>query len=67
VLNAANEEAVAAFLAGTIGFDQIHIVNAGTIESVLPAADVTRSLAALLDLDERARAAARSLVKGLAP
>jgi 1-deoxy-D-xylulose-5-phosphate reductoisomerase len=67
VLNAANEEAVAAFLAGTIGFDQIHIVNAGTIETVLPAADVTRSLAALLDLDERARAAARSLVKGLAP
>ena len=30
VLNAANEEAVAAFLAGTIRFDQIHSVNAGT-------------------------------------
>ena len=35
VLNAANEEAVAAFLAGTIRFDQIHTVNAATVEAVV--------------------------------
>ncbi len=42
VLNAANEEAVAAFLAGTIRFDRIHSVNACTLESVQIAADETR-------------------------
>jgi 1-deoxy-D-xylulose-5-phosphate reductoisomerase len=65
VLNAANEEAVAAFLAGTIRFDAIHSVNAAVIEAVAPAADATSSLAALLDLDTQARARARAVVKGL--
>lgn len=65
VLNAANEEAVAAFLAGTIRFDAIHSVNAAVIEAVAPAADATSSLGALLELDAQARARARSVVKGL--
>jgi len=65
VLNAANEEAVAAFLAGTIRFDQIHTVNAGTIEAVRPEPDATASIEGLLDLDARARARAAQLVKGL--
>jgi 1-deoxy-D-xylulose-5-phosphate reductoisomerase len=67
VLNAANEEAVAAFLAGTIRFDQIHSVNAGTIEVVRPEAGDSASLDGLLALDERARHHARQTVKGLAP
>jgi 1-deoxy-D-xylulose-5-phosphate reductoisomerase len=66
VLNAANEVAVEAFLSGTIRFDQIHKVNADTIAAVLPAAEATTSLAALLHLDDRARARAREQVKGLA-
>ena len=65
VLNAANEEAVAAFLAGTIRFDQIHSVNAGTIESVLPESGQTESLAGLLELDERSRREARRLLQAL--
>ena len=36
VLNAANEEAVAAFLAGTIGFAAIHTVNARTLDRLQP-------------------------------
>ena len=38
VLNAANEVGVAAFLAGTIRFDQIHNVNAATVEAIVPEA-----------------------------
>ena len=67
VLNAANEEAVAAFLAGTIRFDQIHSVNARTIDVVRPEAGDSASLDGLLALDERARHHARQTVKGLAP
>ena len=66
VLNAANEEAVAAFLAGTIHFDQIHSVNARTLERVSPSGGDTDSLAALLSLDAQARREARQFVKGLA-
>jgi 1-deoxy-D-xylulose-5-phosphate reductoisomerase len=66
VLNAANEEAVAAFLAGTIRFDQIHTVNARTLEDVVPTADAAASLEGLLDLDAGARRHARQLVKGMA-
>ena len=66
VLNAANEEAVAAFLAGTIRFDQIHSVNAHTIESLTPDAGATATLDALLELDQRARRQAGQFVKGLA-
>ena len=65
VLNAANEQAVAAFLAGTIRFDQIHMVNAATVEAIDPDAGAVRSLEGLLDLDARSRAQAAQLVKGL--
>ena len=65
VLNAANEEAVAAFLAGTIRFDQIHSVNAHTIAALIPEAGSTESLDALLELDRRARHTAIQFVKGL--
>ena len=66
VLNAANEVAVAAFLAGSIRFDHIHSVNIGTLERVDPAACGSGSLAALIDLDNTARRHAAQLVKGLA-
>jgi 1-deoxy-D-xylulose-5-phosphate reductoisomerase len=65
VLNAANEVAVSAFLAGTIRFDQIHSVNACTIEAVIPGADAASSLAGLLDLDDSARQRAQQFVKEL--
>jgi 1-deoxy-D-xylulose-5-phosphate reductoisomerase len=66
VLNAANEEAVAAFLAGTIRFDQIHTVNAGTVERVVASQGSAASLPGLLDVDARARSHARQLIQGLA-
>ncbi|QHJ01386.1 1-deoxy-D-xylulose-5-phosphate reductoisomerase [Xylophilus rhododendri] len=56
VLNAANEVAVQAFLDRRIRFDEIHVVNLRTLEAVLP--DAPDSLAALLELDSRARAEA---------
>jgi 1-deoxy-D-xylulose-5-phosphate reductoisomerase len=65
VLNAANEVAVEAFLAGTIRFDRIHSVNAAVIEAVVPDAQATASLPALLELDAHARRHARTVVKGL--
>ena len=62
VLNAANEEAVAAFLERRIRFDQIHAVNLATLEAVT--ASEPESLEALLDLDARSReAAARAIVR----
>ena len=66
VLNAANEAAVAAFLAGTIRFDQIHSVNAHTIATLMPESGATGTLEALLDLDQRARRCAQQFVEGLA-
>ncbi|MDQ6680288.1 MAG: 1-deoxy-D-xylulose-5-phosphate reductoisomerase [Pseudomonadota bacterium] len=65
VLNAANEEAVAAFLAGTIRFDQIYTVNAGTVDAVSPERNAAGSIESLLELDARARRRAAQLVKGL--
>ena len=65
VLNAANEVAVAAFLERRIRFDQIHHVNRATLDGVLP--DAPDDLAALLALDERARAVAQATVRALAP
>jgi 1-deoxy-D-xylulose-5-phosphate reductoisomerase len=65
VLNAANEEAVAAFLAGTIGFTAIHSVNAATVEGVSPGLPPAAPLDDLLALDERARAFARERIKEL--
>jgi 1-deoxy-D-xylulose-5-phosphate reductoisomerase len=63
VLNAANEEAVAAFLAGTIRFTDIHRVNAETVDAVLPELTDAAGLAELLALDARARAHARLVIK----
>jgi 1-deoxy-D-xylulose-5-phosphate reductoisomerase len=65
VLNAANEVAVAAFLAGTIRFPQILSVNADTVDRVSPRAGEAASLAALLELDARARRHAERVVKDL--
>jgi 1-deoxy-D-xylulose-5-phosphate reductoisomerase len=56
VLNAANEVAVAAFLARRIRFDQIHVVNVETLAKVTAASP--GSLADLLALDAQARAVA---------
>ena len=63
VLNAANEVAVAAFLAKKIRFDQIHHVNHATLEAVH--ASEVHSIADLLALDERARAHALGLAENL--
>ncbi|ARN20738.1 1-deoxy-D-xylulose-5-phosphate reductoisomerase [Piscinibacter gummiphilus] len=62
VLNAANEVAVAAFLAGTIRFDQIHSVNARCLDAVSPSSDACRSVAGLLALDADVRRHAESVV-----
>lgn len=59
VLNAANEVAVAAFLAKKIRFDQIHHVNCATLEAVH--ASEIHEIADLLALDARARAHACSV------
>jgi 1-deoxy-D-xylulose-5-phosphate reductoisomerase len=67
VLNAANEVAVAAFLGGVIRFDQIHAVNAHTLEAVIPEVDACNSIEALLDLDARARRGAEQFAKALQP
>ncbi|MES3012749.1 MAG: 1-deoxy-D-xylulose-5-phosphate reductoisomerase [Pseudomonadota bacterium] len=67
VLNASNETAVAAFLAGTIRFDQIHSVIAHALDAVDVRSAGTDSLGALLELDQRARHQASQFVKGLAP
>jgi len=66
VLNAANEIAVEAFLAGRLSFPGIHRVNAQALEQVLPAASDAQALDALLALDARARDAARAHVAKLA-
>ena len=65
VLNAANEVAVSAFLAGTIRFDQIHNVNARMIERVTVQAGARDSIEALVELDARTRTEALQFVKGL--
>ena len=66
VLNAANEVAVASFLEGTIRFDQIHSVNAGTIDAVVAEGGVAGSLESLLELDALGRRHAGALARGLA-
>ena len=66
VLNAANEVAVASFLAGGIRFDQIHAVNEQTLQTVIPGNDACSSLDALLELDVRARHSAEQTAKALA-
>ncbi|MEP7101960.1 MAG: 1-deoxy-D-xylulose-5-phosphate reductoisomerase, partial [Burkholderiales bacterium] len=59
--------AVAAFLAGTIRFDQIHSVIAHALGGVDVRSSGSDSLEALLDIDRRARHQASQFVKGLAP
>jgi 1-deoxy-D-xylulose-5-phosphate reductoisomerase len=66
VLNAANEEAVAAFLDGAIGFMAIHAVNAATLDRLEPQLAANHTLEDLIDLDQRARCAARLAMKELA-
>ena len=63
VLNAANEIAVAAFLAGQIRFDQMHTVNLETLAKVQPMSP--GSLEDLLALDAQSRDAATSVVARL--
>jgi 1-deoxy-D-xylulose-5-phosphate reductoisomerase len=60
VLNAANEVAVAAFLAGRLRFDQIHLINHATLSAVLPSKP--GNLSDLLAIDSQARAAAEAAV-----
>ena len=65
VLNAANEEAVAAFLDGTIRFPQIHSVNARTIDAIAPHIGKLASLGDLMALEAQARAWARQEIRQL--
>ena len=67
VLNAANEVAVAGFLAGTLRFDQIHKLNERTLESVVVAPGDAASIEALIALDARARQQAEQHAKHLRP
>ena len=67
VLNAANEEAVAAFLAGTIGFTAIHTVNVRTLDRLPPDFGPSHTLEDLLELDCRARHVAQQVMKELRP
>ncbi len=60
VLNAANEVAVAAFLAGRLRFDQIHTVNHATLAALLP--PTPGSIQDLLAIDAEARAVADTVV-----
>ena len=65
VLNAANEEAVAAFLAGAVRFDQIHTINQGVLDTTQVGPSDANSLEALLDLDQRARLKAQDCIRSL--
>jgi 1-deoxy-D-xylulose-5-phosphate reductoisomerase len=67
VLNAANEEAVEAFLARRLRFDQIHQINQRSLEELQPEAGECASVEGLLNLDRRARHHARELMQGLTP
>ncbi len=67
VLNAANEVAVAGFLAGTLRFDQIHSLNEHTLESVAVTQGDAESIDALIELDGRARRHATQHAGQLAP
>jgi 1-deoxy-D-xylulose-5-phosphate reductoisomerase len=66
VLNAANEEAVAAFLDRQLRFDHICRVNREVLESVNPEAGEVDSVEGLLALDGRARRQARQQIAALA-
>ena len=66
VLNAANEEAVAAFLSGVIRFTQIHRVNAHTVEALAGRIGGIATLDDVMALDARARDVARAHIRVLA-
>lgn len=65
VLNAANEEAVAAFLSGRLRFDHIYRINRECLESLTPEPQDCASVEGLLALDARARHHARALMQRL--
>ena len=65
VLNAANEEAVAAFLERRLRFDQIYRINRQTLEELHPEAGECASVEGLLGLDARARRHAGRLMQEL--
>jgi len=65
VLNAANEVAVAAFLAGGVRFTDIHRINADTVAALAPSPADAATVDDLLALDGRARAFAQSLSREL--
>ena len=65
VLNAANEVAVAAFLAGGVRFTDIHRINADTVAALAPSLADAATLDDLRALDGRARAFAQSLSREL--
>ena len=62
VLNAANEEAVDAFLGRRLGFTGIHAVNAATVEALSGRLGTIDGLDALLALDAQARQVARQFI-----
>jgi 1-deoxy-D-xylulose-5-phosphate reductoisomerase len=64
VLNAANEVAVAAFLDGRLRFDQIHVINDATLQTLSPSKP--QQLADLLAIDAEARGLAQAKVESLA-
>ena len=66
VLNAANEVAVAAFLAGRLRFTDIHRINADTVAALSPSPADAASLDDLLALDARARLRADTLTREIA-
>ena len=63
VVNAANEEAVAAFLDRRLGFADIHEVNVRVLESLAGGLGADCALQDLLDLDARARAEAVRVIR----
>jgi 1-deoxy-D-xylulose-5-phosphate reductoisomerase len=65
VLNAANEVAVAAFLDGRLGFNQIPELVDRTLQSMSPEPVEGQGLETLLDIDQRARALAGALIGNL--
>ncbi|MCU0761526.1 MAG: 1-deoxy-D-xylulose-5-phosphate reductoisomerase [Hydrogenophaga sp.] len=64
VLNAANEVAVAAFLAEGLRFDRIHAVNHATLAALVPSKPA--NLQDLLAIDREARSVAQTQVRRLA-
>jgi 1-deoxy-D-xylulose-5-phosphate reductoisomerase len=63
ILNAANEEAVAAFLDGRIAFTHIHRVNGEVLQRLAPDLSPSHGLDDLIDLDQRARRIAQHAMK----